>query len=122
MSVPKERLHLKSKAHLLKKSIIVENKHKTEHKRSICLQSFLVFVMLQLLDTFSSSAKFKSCVFHWIMIEMQLSFKFSDFHVNYFTILRLITTFSTDVTKSLQCKGIILSSVTWRHACNVSSL
>ena len=30
----------------------------------------------------------------------------------YFTIFSLITTLSTDVTKSLQCKGIFLSNVT----------
>ena len=35
-----------------------------------------------------------------------------EFHVNYFTIFSLITTLSTDVTKSLQCKGISLSDVT----------
>ena len=40
------------------------------------------------------------------MIKIQPSFKYSGFHVNYFTIFSLITTFSTDVTKSLQCKAI----------------
>ena len=46
------------------------------------------------------------------MVKTQLSFKYSEFHVNYFTIFGLITTLSTDVTKSLQCKGIFLSDVT----------
>ena len=50
--------------------------------------------------------------FNWIMVKIQLSFKYSEFHVNYFTIFSLITTLSTDVTKSLQCKGIFLSDVT----------
>ena len=50
--------------------------------------------------------------FNWIIVKMQPSFKYSEFHVNYFTIFRLITTLSTDVTKSLQCKGILLSDVT----------
>ena len=45
--------------------------------------------------------------------KIQLSFKYSEFHVNYFTIFSLITTtLSTDVTKSLQCKGIFLSNAT----------
>ena len=46
------------------------------------------------------------------MVKIQLSFKCSEFHVNYFTIFSLIATLSTDVTKSLQCKGIFLSDVT----------
>ena len=50
--------------------------------------------------------------FNWIMVKIQLSFKYSEFHVNYFTIFSLITTLSADVTKSLQCKGIFLSDVT----------
>ena len=41
--------------------------------------------------------------------KIQTSFKYSEFHVNYFTIFNLITALSTDVTKSLQCKGIFLS-------------
>ena len=53
--------------------------------------------------------------FNWIMVKIQLSFKYSEFHVNYFTIFNLITTLSTDVTKSLKCKGIFLSKVNWRH-------
>ena len=48
----------------------------------------------------------------WIMVKIQLSFKYSEFHLNYFTIFSLIATLSTDVTKSLQCKGIFLSDVT----------
>ena len=39
-----------------------------------------------------------------------------EFHVNYFTIFNLITTPTTDVIKSLQCKGIFLSNVTCPHA------
>ena len=39
------------------------------------------------------------------MVKVLLSVKYSEFHVNYYTILSLITTLSTDVTKSLQCKG-----------------
>ena len=50
--------------------------------------------------------------FSWIMVKIQLSFNYSEFHVNYFTIFSLITTLSTDVTKSLQCKGIFLSDAT----------
>ena len=38
--------------------------------------------------------------------KIQLNFKYSEFHVNNFTIFSLITTPPTDVTKSLQCKGI----------------
>ena len=49
---------------------------------------------------------------NWIMVKIQLSFKYSEFHVNYFTIFSLVTTLSTDVTRSLQCKGIFLSDVT----------
>ena len=50
------------------------------------------------------------------MVKIQLSFKYSEFHVNYFTIFSLITSLSTDITKSLQCKGIFLSNVSRRHA------
>ena len=39
------------------------------------------------------------------MVKVLLSVKYSEFHVNYYTIFSLITTLSTDVTKSLQCKG-----------------
>ena len=39
------------------------------------------------------------------MVKILLSVKCSEFHVNYYTIFSLITTLSTDVTKSLQCKG-----------------
>ena len=53
--------------------------------------------------------------FNWIMVKIEPSFMFSEFHVNYFTIFSLITTLSTNVTKSLQCKDIFLSLVTWRH-------
>ena len=44
--------------------------------------------------------------------KIKLSFKYSEFHVNYFTIFSLLTTLSTDVKKSLQCKSIFLSNVT----------
>ena len=54
--------------------------------------------------------------FNWTMVKIQLSFKYSEFQVNYLTIFSLITTLSTDVTKSFQCKGIFLNNVTWRHA------
>ena len=40
------------------------------------------------------------------MVKIQVSFKYSELHVNYFTIFSLITTMSTDFTKSLQNKGI----------------
>ena len=53
---------------------------------------------------------------NWITVKIQLSFKYSEFHVNYFTIFSLITTLSTDVTKLLQCKGIFLSNVNWLRA------
>ena len=46
------------------------------------------------------------------MVKIQPSFKYSEFHANYFTIFSLITTLPTDVTKSLQCKGTFLSDVT----------
>ena len=46
------------------------------------------------------------------MVKIQPSFKYSEFNVNYFTTFSLITTLSTDVTKSLQCKGVFLSDVT----------
>ena len=40
-----------------------------------------------------------------------------EFHVNNFTIFSLIITPSTDVTKSLHCKGFFfLSNATWRYA------
>ena len=35
------------------------------------------------------------------MVKIQPRFKYSEFHVNYFTIFSFITTLSTDVTKSL---------------------
>ena len=54
--------------------------------------------------------------FNWIVVRIQLSLKYSVFHINYFTIFSLITTLWTEVTKSLQCKGIFLSNATWRHA------
>ena len=50
--------------------------------------------------------------FNWIMVKIELRFKYSEFHVNYLTIFSLITTLLTDITKSLQCKGIFLSDVT----------
>ena len=51
-------------------------------------------------------------MYNRIMVKIQLNFKYSEFHVNYFTIFSLITSLSTDVTKSLLCKGIFLSNVT----------
>ena len=53
---------------------------------------------------------------NWIMVKIQLSFQYLEFHVNYFTLFSLITTPPTDVTKSLQCKGFFLNSITWRNA------
>ena len=53
--------------------------------------------------------------FNWIMVKIELSFKYSEFHVNYFTIFSLITALSTNVTKSLQCKDIFLSLITCSH-------
>ena len=41
----------KNKVHLLKESIFVWTKSKTEHKRPICLHYFLMLMMLQRLDT-----------------------------------------------------------------------
>ena len=46
------------------------------------------------------------------MVKNTTKFKYSEFHVNYFTIFSLITTLSTDITKLLQCKGMLLSNVT----------
>ena len=46
-----------------------------------------------------------------IHIYVQLIFKYSEIHGKYFTIFSLITTLSTDVIKSLQSKGILLSDV-----------
>ena len=37
-------------------------------------------------------------IFYWIMVKIQPSFKYSEFHVKYFTIFSLITTLITDVT------------------------
>ena len=54
--------------------------------------------------------------FNWIMVKIQLSFKHSEFYINCLIIFSLITTLSTDFKKSLQCKGIFLSNVNWRHA------
>ena len=44
------------------------------------------------------------------MVKIQLSFKYSELHVNYFATFNLITTLSTDVKKSLQRKDIYLVS------------
>ena len=37
----------RNKGHLLKQNIFVWTKHKTNHKRPVCLQYFITFVMLQ---------------------------------------------------------------------------
>ena len=42
----------KNKAHLLKQSVFVQTKYKTEYKKSICQQYFLTFVMLERFDTY----------------------------------------------------------------------
>ena len=78
--------------------------------------SFVFFYGFKLFSSLiKCSISFKIERFNWIMVKIQLSFKYSEFHVNYFTIFSLITTLSTDVTKSLQYKDILLSDVTWRH-------
>ena len=52
----------KNKAHILKQRTFVWTKHKTKHKRPICLPYFLKFLMLLQLDTFIFLPKFKSCI------------------------------------------------------------
>ena len=42
------------------------------------------------------------------MVKIQPGFKYSEFHVNYFTIFSLITALSTNVTKLLPCKYIYI--------------
>ena len=49
------------KACLLKQSIFVQTKYKTECKIPICLQYFLAFVVFQRFYKFISLSKFKSC-------------------------------------------------------------
>ena len=46
----KKTLVPKNKTHLLKQSIFVKTKY--EHKKSVCQQSFLTFVMLEKFDTY----------------------------------------------------------------------
>ena len=46
------------------------------------------------------------------MVKIQPSFKYSQFHVNYFTIFSLITILSTDVTKLFHCKFFQFFQVT----------
>ena len=70
-----------------------------------------------LMENFSCSISCTIERFNWIMVKIQPSFKYSEFHINYFTIFSLMTTLSYDVTKLLQCKGIFLSHVKWRHVC-----
>ena len=48
----KKTLVPKNKTHLLKQSIFVKTKYETEHKKSVCQQSFLTFVMLEKFDTY----------------------------------------------------------------------
>ena len=61
-----------------------------------------VYIYLYIIKLFPSLIKCSiSCTierFNWIMAKIQLSFKYSEFQVNYFTIFSLITTLSTDVT------------------------
>ena len=90
-------------------------------QRYLNFLSFIyIYIYIYIIKLFPSLIRcLISCTiesFNWIMVKIQLSFKYSQFHVNYFTIFSLITTLSTHVTKSLLCKGIFLSDVTWRHA------
>ena len=59
----------------------------------------------------SSSLSLCIYIYIYIYIYIQLIFKYSEIHGKYFTIFSLITTLSTDVIKSLQSKGILLSDV-----------
>ena len=52
--------------YLLKQSIIVLTKHKTEHKRPVCEQYLLTLAILQQ-HTFISMPKFKSCIKPWAL-------------------------------------------------------
>ena len=52
------------------------------------------------------------------MVKLQPGFKYSEFHVNYFTIFSLINTLSTDVTKSLQCKATLFQCYNVALHCN----
>ena len=52
--------------YLLKQSIIVLTKHKTEHKRPVCEQYLLTLAILQHY-TFISMPKFKSCIKPWAL-------------------------------------------------------
>ena len=85
--------------------------------RAHCFHDY-IYTYIYTIKLFPSLIKCSiSCTierFNWIMVKIQPSFKYSEFHVNYFTIFSLITILSTDITNSLQCKGIILSDVTWR--------
>ena len=53
--------------YLLKQSIIVLTKHKTEHKRPVCEQYLLTLAILQQNYTFISMPKFKSCIKPWAL-------------------------------------------------------
>ena len=98
----------------------IQVKKNSIYNLNIVYLQFTIYIYIYTIKLFPSLIKCSvSCTierFNWIMVKIQLSFKYSEFHVNYFTILSLITTLSTDVTKSLQCKGIFLSDVTWSHA------
>ena len=53
--------------------------------------------------------------FKWIMVKNTTKIQVLRVSSKYLTIFSLITTPSTDVTKSLQCKGIFFSLFKWRH-------
>ena len=57
-------LYLKTSI-IFEKSVSVQTKHKTEHRRPACLLYVLAIAILQRLDTFILQPKFKSCISLW---------------------------------------------------------
>ena len=86
---------------------IFKPKIKKKKKKLTALQIYIyiyIYILYITIKLFPSLIKCSmSCEiewFNWIMVKIQLSFKYSEFHVNYFTIFSFIITLSTDVTKS----------------------
>ena len=85
----------------------------------ICMYIYMyicIYIRIHTIKLFPSlikcSISFTKERFNWIMVKIEPSF---TFHVNFFKIFSTMTILSTNVTKSLQCKDIFLSLVTWRH-------
>ena len=68
------------------------------------------YICIYTIKLFPSLIKYSiSCTierFKWIMVKNTTKFQVLRVSCKYFTIFSLITAFSIDVTKSLQCKGI----------------